>query len=285
MHASQFAAQGKTLAAALILALGGVPRAAQGAFEAPEEESGPEEGPEAAEDEDEDPKIKRAMEAFERGEKHYAASEFEAALEAFLDAQSLFPSPDFHYDIGQCYEKLDKFEEAIRAYRSYLRGKPEATDYATVKTRIGELETLHEEQKRAAEEAGAQEEPKDPSKALVISGAVLMGVGAAAALGGSIGFGLQARTRSSEVDDINAGNNPDRLTVADVEALDAAGRRAETFQIVSVGVGGAVAIVGAVLLAIGLKKKKQAASAAAALPRLHPMLGSKSMGFALSGRF
>ncbi len=271
-----------TVAGALALLLSGMPQPAQAA--GPAEETPPD--AEIGEVEQVDPKLQAAREAFERGEALYAKARFEAALEAFLDAQALYPSPDFHYNIGQCYESLGKYEEAIRSYRSYLRNAPDAADYASVEAKVERLEKLAEGEQADPGPAATDESKSKPGKALVVSGAALIGVGAIGAVAGGLAFGAVASDRSAKVDDINAGNNPGGLTLTDVEALDQQGRRAEVLQIVTAGVGGGVAIVGAVLMAIGLKRRgKAGANTQARLPALAPLLGARSGGIIIRGRF
>lgn len=287
MNSTRSAGWRRALGCALVLALANLPFSRPAHAAAPGAEQ-PEDGAEVAEPTpeqlEEERKLAEAREAFTRGTELYGQAKFEEALEAFLDAQSLYPSPDFHYNIGQCYESLEKYEEAIRAYKSYLRGSPDAEDYASVESKIERLERTAEE--RANENAGPsvdEQKQAKTSKALVISGAAVIGVGAAGALATGVAFGLQARSLSQQVDDINAGSNPDELTLAEVEDLDARGRRAEVLQIVGVGVGGGVAVVGAILLAVGLKKRPKPDDAPQA--RLTPMLGFKGTGVALTGRF
>ena len=287
MNTTRFAGWHRALGCALVLALANSPFSRPAHAAAPANrpaEEGSEEAEPTPEELEEARKLAEAREAFTRGTELYGQARFEEALEAFLDAQSLYPSPDFHYNIGQCYESLEKYEEAIRAYKSYLRGSPDAQDYASVESKIGRLERVAEEKaKEAAGPSADEQKQAKTSKALVISGAAVIGIGAAGAVATGLAFGLQARSLSQQVEDINAGNNPDELTLAEVENLDARGRRAEVLQIVGVGVGGGVAVVGAILLAVGLKKRPKADDGAQA--RLAPMLGFKSTGVVLTGRF
>ena len=168
---------------------------------APEEEADPAEP---------DPE-EEAMTLFRAGQIAYRNQDFRRALEFFQDAQSRHPSPIFHFNIGLCYEALEKPEQAIDAYRAYLRSGPE--DRSEIEGKITKLEEkLAEKKRKAAEakaapteapataEAGPEAEtgtadpttptdaPADtkPGRALIITGAALTAVGAAVA-GGSVG--------------------------------------------------------------------------------------------------
>jgi tetratricopeptide (TPR) repeat protein len=254
----------------------------------PSEGETPAEPTETAEEEPrEDPQLQRAMESYSLGKQAYNAARYDDALGHFQEAATRYASPDFQYNIGLCYERLNKPEEAIRAYRTYLRAKPSADDRANVEDRIFQLEKQIEEAKNQPPpepepEPEPVEEPK-PYKPLIISGAVLAGVGGALALGGGLGFGIAAQNRSQAIDDLNNNENPDQLTFAEAEKRDEEGRRFETLQIVTAATGAAVAITGAALLAVGLKRKKDAQTGPTAT--LVPTWTGRSAGLSLQGRF
>ena len=87
---------------------------------------------------------------------------------------------------------------------------------------------------------------------LIISGAILTGVGMLTAVAGGVGFGLVARSNTESLDRLSAGENPSRLTLAQSEELHAQGRNAEALQITFLAAGSGVALVGVALLAVGV---------------------------------
>ncbi len=237
----------------------------------------------------EDPKLEQAMVSYDLGKKAYNAARYEDALEHFQEAATRYASPDFQYNIGLCYERLDKPEEAVRAFRTYLRAKPEAKDRPNVEDRIFRLEQqIRDAQNQpppetVPEPAPVEEvEPPPDGKTLILVGAVLTGVGGLVGVGGGLGFGLAARNRSLAVEEVSDGN-PERLSFAESQALDDEGRRFETLQIVMAATGAAVAITGVALLAVGLKRKKEAAAGPTAT--LVPTWTGRSAGLSLQGRF
>lgn len=231
----------------------------------------------------------RAEAHFRLGTVAYTAGEYQNALEQFQDAQGMFPSPQFHYNIAQCYEALDKLDEAIASYRAYLRGVPDASDKASVERKIQRLEELSALRQQQAE-AKPEPAPTDdrttpPGRKLMIGGGVLTGLGVVLAAGGGVAFGSLAKSRSDDVEAIYAGN-ADGLTLADAEALDTEGKRFEALQITSFAVGGALAITGVALLAVGAKQRRAAQSKQAARrPMLAPHVARDGVGFAIAGRF
>jgi tetratricopeptide (TPR) repeat protein len=273
------------MATALALAgVLGVPQAAHSG------ESG-QPGEDPAEPEDDDvqrnPQLERAMDAFRRGTTAYAEARYEDALAAFQEAATQYASPDFQYNIGLCYEKLDKPEEAIRAFETYLRTKSDASDRANVEDRIRRLRA---DAKRAATQQPALPTPEPvvedqppPSRPLIIAGASIVAVGAGMALGGGIGFGVVARQRSNALVDIQDGGNPQGSTFADAQNLERDGKRLEVLQVTFVAIGAAVALTGAALMAVGMKRRKRAADSARM--QVVPGIARGSTGLSLVGRF
>lgn len=254
---------------------------------------------------EQDEQVARAMAAYQRGTQNYNLAQYEAALADFTEAASLYASPDFQYNIGLCYEKLGKYDEAIRAFAAYLRAKPSAEDRPNVENRIHALEAEMDRRKREAEQAesdrlAAAREPAEPAqpvqpvqpvvdepapspegRPLIFAGAALIGVGAAVALGGGIGFGVVAGKRSQAIDAVQTGGNPDELTFNETRALEREGKRFEGVQIGLAAGGAVVAVTGAVLLALGLRKRQATQTQA----RLGPTLGLRGAGLVITGRF
>lgn len=249
-----------------------------------------------------DEQVKRAMAAYERGTQSYNLAQYEAALADFTEAASLYASPDFQYNIGLCYEKLGKYDEAIRAFSTYLRAKPEAEDRPNVENRIQTLQAELERRKREAEAQAtspavtepqpppqpqpqpqpsepiaADEPPPTAGRPLLIAGAALAGVGVAVGLGGGLAFGVAARKRSAAVDEVQGEGNPDDLSFDETRALDRSGRRLEGAQIGLAAGGAVVAVTGAVLLALGLRKRQGA--------RPQAWLGPTTAGLVITSRF
>jgi tetratricopeptide (TPR) repeat protein len=276
------------LATSLVLAP--LPSFAGPPAEQPATEAAPEEAPIDTE--------ARAMAAFNEGQAAYDRGDYQTALELFLEAQSLYSSPVFHYNIGRCYEALENYEQAITSYKAYLSGYKSATgsdpdDKVNIENGIARLEkqaeiARQERDKPVIIQAPDTPPPKrDNSRALLVTGGVLTGLGAGALIVGGAVFGSRAMTVSQQLDDVYSGN-PDELTLADARALDEQGRMAELNQIILMSAGGALAITGIALIVVGAKKAKQAKAERAerqAGARFVPALAPGHAGFVLSGRF
>ena len=64
--------------------------------------------------------------------KHFDLAEYPDALNDFKEAYRLKDDPVFLYNIAQCYRILNKNDEALSFYRSYLRRAPDAPNRAEV---------------------------------------------------------------------------------------------------------------------------------------------------------
>lgn len=227
---------------------------------------------------DEAAKIELAREKVKQGQALYEQARYEEALASFQDAAAAYASPDFQFNIGLCYERLGELRPAINAFETYVRNKPDATDRASVEHRISQLREQLEEANKptrspatftppppveqpekavAAEkdlQVGAEQERR--AKRLVTTGAVMLGVGAAISIGGGLGFGLPANDKATRVDAVLNRGNPDALTRAQTTSLAEDADLLRVGQITSIGVGAAVAITGAALLGVGLRRKR-----------------------------
>ncbi|KIG16550.1 Thiol-disulfide isomerase [Enhygromyxa salina] len=234
----------------------------------------------------------RAVEAYRRGTELYNDAKFEEALEAFQEAATLYASPDFQFNIAKCYERLGKLEEAVRHYQTYLRTAEDSGDRAVVESTVEDLERRIEEEKNRPDPNPEPEpilEPEldeNPGRKLVIAGGALLGVGVAVGLGGGLGFGIAVAGDNGKLGDVLNGN-PERLTFAEADEIATRASRNQTLELVMIGAGGALAITGAALLAVGLSKNKKAKNAAGPAARLSvsPMWSRTGGGLTLQGSF
>lgn len=240
-----------------------------------------------------------AVDAFFTGRKLYAEGRWEEALASFLEADRLFPAPDLQYNIGLCHERLEHWDEAIQAFEIYLRTKPTAPDREAVEGRIARAKQKREEAAKAPVEPPPTDPtttpttgPADgtppptgaakPSTGMIAAGATLLAVGAAGALGGALGIGFAVQRKNDELDEILEGGNPSDTSYDDAKEIEKDAKRLVTFQYVAAGLGAAVAVTGAVLLGIGLKRRADARKGKVSLS---PALGPRSAGIVLQGKF
>jgi hypothetical protein len=80
-----------------------------------------------------------AKRLFLRGKQQYSAAQYEQAIASFKAAGAIRPSPILDYNVGRCYDKLDRAAEAIAAYRRYLAATTEDTHRDEIQGRIAAL--------------------------------------------------------------------------------------------------------------------------------------------------
>lgn len=225
--------------------------------------------------------------------------EYEEAAVLFEQAYDLSPEPNYLFNIGRVYEEKGDLEKAVEYYGRFVReGEVELGAREVALERLQVLRAVLEETGVEVDDGedggddGTEDDPEvvdDPTQppddgpadtgpeekkpnALRISGAVLIGVGAAVLGTGGAFAGLALRD-SRDLDDL------DMLEPRDEKVDD--GKRNALVADIMFGVGAAVAVTGVVLLAISFKKKPSAT----ARTRVSPMLGRHGGGIAAEVRF
>jgi tetratricopeptide (TPR) repeat protein len=94
--------------------------------------------------------------------RHFDLHEYAEALDDFKRAFRLKDDAVFLYNIAQCYRLMNKNEDALSFYRSYLRRQPEASNRAEVEQKIVALEDAVAAEHRArATTAPVEVAPRD----------------------------------------------------------------------------------------------------------------------------
>lgn len=238
-----------------------------------------------------------ALKMRQEAEEMFFQEDFQAAIERFEQAHALDPDPTDLFNIGRIYEQQGKLTPALEHYEAFAElpglsleeraAAAERIKVLRVLVAKGEAEgaytrvpTASIDLRSPSGDAGGRPADKPPGQAMLISGSTLLAVGAAAALAGGVGFGLAARRRADQIDNLTNGSNPGRLTLAEAEAIDASGRDFSTLQITFLAAGGAIALAGAALLTAGLVQNRRAQLAA-----ITPTFDSKMVALAGVWRF
>jgi len=87
----------------------------------------------------EDPDTQAARRHFQRGQELYDLEKYDEAEREFETAKSLKPNPAFDYNIGRCFDRLERWSEAADAYQRYLDANPSVSGAAELKERIALL--------------------------------------------------------------------------------------------------------------------------------------------------
>lgn len=79
---------------------------------------------------------------YERGARAYAEARYAQAVDLFLEADRVFPTPLLRFNIAKSYDRVGHPSGALRYYRDYLSRAPDAPDAREVSARVRELELL-----------------------------------------------------------------------------------------------------------------------------------------------
>jgi tetratricopeptide (TPR) repeat protein len=185
----------------------------------------------------EDPDTEIARRHFEAGRDHYEAGDYQSALKEFEAARAARPLAAFDFNIGRCYDRLERPADAVAAYERYLAAAPDAPDAAEVRERIGVLK------RRIAVESPPPPPPTPPpppSRKRLIAP---IAVGGAAVVVAAVGAGLLGSVKV-DFDELASGPNSCRpcsdTQISPLEARANAGY-------VLLGTAGALAVVDVVL--------------------------------------
>jgi hypothetical protein len=88
----------------------------------------------------EDAATRDAKKHYAKGDKLFALGKFDQALVEFEAAYEAKPLPKLLFNIGQAHRNLDHYDQAIFAFRKYLREVPDADNREAVEKLIDDLE-------------------------------------------------------------------------------------------------------------------------------------------------
>jgi hypothetical protein len=84
--------------------------------------------------------VAEARARFDQGSKLYRAGKYRDAIAQFEAAYRIKPHGAIHYNVAQCWEKLEQWPEALQGYQDYLREVADARDRAAVRATMGRIE-------------------------------------------------------------------------------------------------------------------------------------------------
>ena len=247
-----------------------------------------------------DPAVRIARIHLRAGMADYDEGRYAEAAAEMEQAYAVKPLPELQYNRAQCYERLGRFADAVRAYEAYVAGTPPSDETELVKKRIENLRGRAEgiPPAPAAPEKVVfktlvvyRDTPPPPGRA---ARAAAYGLGALGLAGLATGVAFAVLT-SQASHDVRSGGSVSEPPVFD-GALRSKQDAARLYPIgTGVGFGiGALAIGGAVGLWVYSRKidreaQREREQELAKLPTLSPFYashaGQTTTGLALSGRF
>jgi tetratricopeptide (TPR) repeat protein len=90
----------------------------------------------------------QAKEHYEMATRLYDVGKYGEAIAEYEQAYLLIEDAALLFNIGQAYRLWDRPEDASRAYKNYLRRRPEASNRADVEKKISDMERIIEDRRR-----------------------------------------------------------------------------------------------------------------------------------------
>jgi tetratricopeptide (TPR) repeat protein len=233
---------------------------------------------------------KQAEEQFQRGEAFFRAKRYDEAITAYREAYRLSALPALLLNIAQAYRLKGDARNAIANYRQFVEAAPDHEFAAEARVLIARLTAEVEETPppgaRAPPGGGAgaraptrtvtveRAVPSRGSKSMRIAGLVTGGAGLVA-----IGFGIKYALEVRQLED-ELSSRQGQWTEEELAKVDQ-GDRAETAEVLLLGLGGGAVVTGAVLYVIGRPSRESGPQAVGIAPVSH----GSGLSIALSGHF
>lgn len=227
-------------------------------------------------------RAQRVEELAMAGAQEYREGNYETAIRHFKEAYALEPVPNLLYNIAKCYEKQEKYPEAVDYYQEFVVA-PEV-DSTARKAALDRIDSLREiaelkrDQERRSRESArsdqsgnelfqAADEPEEPVNTVALW---TLG-GSAVLLAGGLTMGFLA---SSKADDINEA--PTYQERQDAQSS------AKTYALVADGLFVAAAAAAGVGLYLYFTDNESDTSTADAQPLVSPWVSSEAAGLGMS---
>jgi tetratricopeptide (TPR) repeat protein len=87
-----------------------------------------------------DPDTEAAKRHFERGQQFYSVADYAAALHEFEEAKRAKDLAAFEFNIARCYDRMERYSDAITAYKRYVYRATDPGDANEARDRVRALE-------------------------------------------------------------------------------------------------------------------------------------------------
>jgi len=237
------------------------------------------------------------MEHYERATRAYDVQKYQEAVTEYQKAYEIGGDPAMLYNVAQAYRLGDQLTEALHTYRRYLQRSPTARNREDVERKIADLEQTIEARRKAAEAAAQAKPPTDsgqslpttappvapsPAPATPVEGGGVNGLRVAGIAVLSVGAAALATTGVACYRGAKKGDELEKASMFNPD-VQSSGKTWNTVAIASAIGGGALALVGTILIvAAGSSEPERATTTTA---RLAPVMGGSGALWGMSAAF
>jgi len=237
------------------------------------------------------PEIRKQAEAlFHKGEEFFRQKRYDDAIAAYQEAYRLSALPALLLNIAQAYRLKGDARKAIANYQQFVAAAPDHEFAAEARVLIARLTAEVEEQEAAAARAAAEraERERGPTRTVTVERTVpsrgskgmrIAGLVTGAAGLVATGFGIKFAFDVRRLEDELSGREG-QWTEDELAKIDK-GKRAETAEVLLLGLGGGAIVTGAVLYVIGRPSRESGPQAVG----IAPVSRGSGLSIALSGHF
>ena len=244
--------------------------------------------------------VTEAKRHFAQGTKAYELGAYDEAISEYAIAYRLKDDAAILFNLGQANRLAGHSNEALRLYRMYLLKVPNSPARAEVESRIAETQRQIDAQKSTREAAPTplptpppppqlkepapivstalptvdEQPPRPRSRALLISGGVVAGVGVAG-LAAGIAFGVLANQAGNDLTKAAQRGQPYDYS------KQQSGKTDQLLEAVLLSVGGAALVAGTTLIIVDQRRARRATVHAF----VHPSIGQASFAGGIQGCF
>jgi tetratricopeptide (TPR) repeat protein len=192
----------------------------------------------------------QAKDHYEMATRLYDVGKYGEAIAEYEQAYLLIEDAALLFNIGQAYRLWDRPEDAIRAYKNYLRRRPEASNRSDVEKKIADLERIVEERRRGVP---AQPPPQSVQPAQQVPPPVPAAYPAYSGPAPVPGTPAQLAPAAAPMPE----QQPDSVTFAQPAQAEPASSKKTWIAYSLLGVGGACLVTTFIAAAVGASKAKK----------------------------
>jgi tetratricopeptide (TPR) repeat protein len=193
-------------------------------------------------------KKQQAKEHYEMATRFYDVGKYGEAINEYEQAYLLIEDAALLFNIGQAYRLWDRPEDASRAYKNYLRRRPDASNRADVEKKIADMERIVDDRRRGVPGQPSQQVQPAPAVSPPPTGAYPGSAGPESVPGATAPLAPAAQPMPEPP--------PGAVTFAQASPSEPTSPKKKWIAYGLLGVGGVCVVTAVIAAAVGASKAK-----------------------------